>query len=103
MFKGILPSRRIPSGDFTIITNLVDNQGKENLPAVSPTNLTQMPAAKMKAAKAFIPNGDRKKKPDTKKPNHIPMPENTVSPQAFDKLLVSTAIADEISFVDLVS
>ncbi|PPR05965.1 hypothetical protein CVT24_004629 [Panaeolus cyanescens] len=85
MFKGILPSRRIPSGDFTIITNLVDNQGKENLPAVSPT--TQMPPAKMKAAKAFIPNGDRKKKPDSKKPSHIAMPETTVSPQAFDKLL----------------
>ena len=85
MFKGILPSRRIPSGDFTIITNLVDNHAKENQ-----YSQRQVSATKGRTgAKSFI---EKKKKSNSKKAND-PAPNQVsdvlISPQEFDKLLVS--------------
>ena len=85
MFKGILPSRQIPSGDFTIITNLVDDHAKENQ-----YSQTQVAATKGRTgAKGFL---EKKKKSDTKKandPSPKQVPDALISPQEFDKLLVS--------------
>ncbi|KAF8150869.1 armadillo-type protein [Crassisporium funariophilum] len=86
MFKSILPSRRVPSGDFTIITNLVDASAKENQPTL-PGN-TQMPATKGKTAtKGFMQMNDKKKKADAKKVKDTPVAEVPMSAQEFDKLL----------------
>ena len=91
MFKGILPSRRIPSGDFTIITNLVDDHAKEN--QYNPSGQTQVPATKGRTGtKGFLQMNEKKKKPDSKKANDSApkkVPDALISPQEFDKLLVS--------------
>ena len=89
MFKGILPSRRIPSGDFTIITNLVDDHAKEN--QYNPSGQTQVSATRGRTTgtKGFL---DKKKKSDSKKandPSQKQVPDAHISPQEFDKLLVS--------------
>jgi hypothetical protein len=91
MFKAILPSRRFPSGDFTIITNLVDDHAKEN--QRNPSGQTQVSATKGRTAtKGFLQMNERKKKSDSKKamdsaPTQVP--DTPISPQEFDKLLVS--------------
>jgi hypothetical protein len=93
MFKGILPSRRIPSGDFTIITNLVDDHAKEN--QYNPSSQTQVPQAATKGrtgTKGFLQMNEKKKKSDSKKANDPApkqIPDTLISPQEFDKLLVS--------------
>lgn len=91
MFKGILPSRRIPSGDFTIITNLVDDHAKENQYNLS--SQTQAPGTKGRTGtKGFLQMNEKKKKSDSKKaddPAPKRVPETLISPQEFDKLLVS--------------
>lgn len=87
MFKGILPSRRAPSGDFTVITNIVDDRAKENQPGQ-----TQMPATKGRTAtKGFLQMNEKKKKIDSKKnKDSAPIKHDTpISPQEFNKLLVS--------------
>ena len=88
MFKSILPPRRIPSTDFTIITNLVDEHAKENH-----SGQTQVPATKGRTAtKGFLQMNERKKKFDSKKTKDstpIKVPDLPLSPQEFDKLLVS--------------
>jgi hypothetical protein len=88
MFKGILPSRRIPSGEFTIITNLVDDNTKEN--QYNPTSQTQVSASKGRTGtKGFL---EKKKKSDSKKANDSASkkaPDALISPLEFDKLLVS--------------
>jgi hypothetical protein len=88
MFKGILPSRRIPSGDFSIITNLIDDHTKEN--RCDPSNQMQVSATKGRTgAKGFL---EKKKKSDSKKANDPApkqVPDALISPQEFDKLLVS--------------
>lgn len=85
MFKGILPSRRVHSGDFTIITNLVDDHAKENQ-----YGQTQVSATKGRTgAKGFL---EKKKKSDSKKANDPAskqVQDALISPQEFDKLLVS--------------
>lgn len=89
MFKSILSSRRDPSDDFTVITPLSgDISCKENLPALAAG--AQMPLAKGRTAtKGFIQTSEKKKKADHKKLRDIPSHDSTtVSPQAFDKLLV---------------
>ncbi len=91
MFKSILPSRRVPSGDFTFITPLADDvSGKENLPSLAAR--AQMPLAKGRTVtKGFIQTSEMKKKTDHKKPKDSPSSDSTVvSTQAFDKLLVSS-------------
>ena len=86
MFKSILPSRRVPSTDFTIITNLVESQGKEN----QPTQLVQIPADKARSAsKGFMQIHEKKKKADAKRSKDVSPPETPISGEAFDKLLVS--------------
>ena len=91
MFKGILPSRRIPSGDFTIITNLVDDHAKEN--QYNPSGQTQVSATKGRTVtKGFLQMNEKKKKSDSKKTNDPALKQVSdalISPQEFDKLLVS--------------
>lgn len=91
MFKGILPSRRIPSGDFTIITNLVDDHAKEN--QYNPSGQTQVTATKGRTGtKGFLQMNEKKKKSDSKKANDSApkqVSDVPISPQEFDKLLVS--------------
>lgn len=84
MFKGILPPRRVPSADFTVITNLVDGQGKENLPQPATTKTKQR-----SVSKGFGLSSEKKKKSVSKKSKDIQMPDTPVSGEAFDKLLVS--------------
>ncbi|KAF9532476.1 armadillo-type protein [Crepidotus variabilis] len=83
MFKSILPSRRVPSGDFTVITNLMeDNASKENQPAHP-----QMPVSKNRTVtKGQTVEKEKKKRGDSKKSKDAPA-DIVVSPQAFDKLL----------------
>lgn len=91
MFKGILPSKRIPSGDFTIITNLVDDHTKENQRNLS--GQAKVSGAKGRtASKAFLQMNEKKKKSDPKKAKDSPptkVQDASISPQEFDKLLVS--------------
>jgi hypothetical protein len=91
MFKGILPSRRIPSGDFSIITNLVDDHAKEN--QYNPSGQTQLPVTKgHTGTKGFLQMNEKKKKAASKKANDFaptPVPQTPINPQEFDKLLVS--------------
>jgi len=90
MFKGILPSKRIPSGDFTIITNLMDDHSKENQRNLS--GQTQVSATKGRTAtKGFLQMNEKKKKSDSKKAKDSAptVPDTPISPQEFDKLLVS--------------
>jgi hypothetical protein len=89
MFKGILPGRRQPSVDFTIITNLADGSGKENEPSGQP--LAQPTATKQRSvSKGFMQSNEKKaKKPDNKRSKSIPSPEVPISTEDFDKLLVS--------------
>lgn len=86
MFKGILPSRRIPSGDFTIITNLVDDHAKENQYNLS--SQTQVPAKGRTGTKTFLQMNEKKKKSDSKNSAPTQVPHTPISPQEFDKLLV---------------
>ena len=88
MFKSILPTRRVPSTDFSIITNLVESQGKENQPTqpVQP----QIPATKARSvSKGFMQIHEKKKKADAKRSKDASPPETPISGEAFDKLLVS--------------
>jgi hypothetical protein len=88
MFRSILPSRRVPSTDFSIITNLVEVQGKENQPTqpVQP----QIPATKARSvSKGFMQIHEKKKKADAKRSKEVSPPETPISGEAFDKLLVS--------------
>lgn len=88
MFKGILPSRRVPSGDFTIITNLVENQGKENQPTMP--SQPRMPTKARSVSKGFLQTGDKKRKAEAKKAKeNNQMQDTQISGEAFDKLLVS--------------
>ncbi|KAF9477186.1 hypothetical protein BDN70DRAFT_811098 [Pholiota conissans] len=88
MFKGILPARRVPSGDFTIITNLVDSQCKENQPNL-PSQQRQAATTKGRSVSKGFLTGERKKKTATKKTKEIPAfeTEAPISGEAFDKLL----------------
>ena len=97
MFKSILPSRRAPSGDFTIITNLIDGAGKENQPAQA----GQPQIAATKGRIAPKQTNEKKKKLDVKKSKDSPVNETFESAQAFDKLLVCSIMLTA-SGVDLV-
>lgn len=87
MFKGILPTRRVPSGDFTIITNLVDDQGKENRP--NHPSQPRMPTSKARSVSKGFLTGDRKRKTEARKAKETQQQDQQVSGEAFDKLLVS--------------
>ena len=79
MFKSILPSRRIPSSDFHMLTSPID-------PAESDTN-----GKENYFTSPYDPNTTNNAKPKTEKRKKMkgkaqPEPE---TPQDFDKLLVS--------------
>jgi hypothetical protein len=64
MFKSILPSRRIPSGEFTIVTPLADDiSGKENMP----TSQVSAATKGRTGPKGFIQTTEKKKKLELKK------------------------------------
>ncbi|KAJ3505341.1 hypothetical protein NLJ89_g7475 [Agrocybe chaxingu] len=86
MFKGILPARRVPSTDFTILTNLVDNNGKENQPFL-PSTMQAAATKSRKVSKGFMATTEKKKKPESRKTKDSQIEEIDISPQAFDKLL----------------
>lgn len=79
MFKGILPSKRISTSEFTMVTSLGDiSNGKENLPsdAVQPAKPPKAPANKSKSKTPQNTTG-----------------EPQVTSQAFEKLLVSPVLS----------
>jgi hypothetical protein len=93
MFKGILPPRRIPSPEFTIVSPLLDN-GKENLPTSPPLHTEASPNAKVPAAaksgKAVQDKPKRKKGGDVL-PHTAPIANST--DHEFDRLLVRAIAA----------
>ncbi|KIJ66900.1 hypothetical protein HYDPIDRAFT_149967 [Hydnomerulius pinastri MD-312] len=82
MFKGILPSKRIPSSEFTMVTSLGDiSNGKENVPdsvSVVPTKPSKATLHKDKA---------KHEKSKSAKPSQDVTVEPVVMNQAFDRLL----------------
>jgi len=88
MFKSILPSKRIPSGEFTFVTPLAgDGLGKENMPTSQASGATKGRTG----PKGFIQTTEKKKKLEIKKTKDLNLVEpSLVSPQAFDKLLVKS-------------
>lgn len=79
MFKGILPLKRIPSSEFTMVTSLGDiSNGKENIP----DPVSAVPAK---------PHKDKAKHEKSKSVKVLQDPpvEPVVTNQAFDRLLVS--------------
>ena len=91
MFKGILPSKRISSSEFTMVTNLGDLDGKENLPGATTAPASKGIRKAMAATKGQAQLQDRKKQGDTKKHRNIydQPTEGLGMNVAFDKLLVS--------------
>jgi hypothetical protein len=73
MFKSILPSRKVPDGDFFMVTPPADSL-KENYPALGTASTNHAPKAKTEK---------RKKSKDQETP-----PDVAVTEQAFDQLLV---------------
>ncbi|KAH9041609.1 armadillo-type protein [Lactarius pseudohatsudake] len=90
MFKGILPPRRVPTPEFTIVSPLVDN-GKENLPTSPPLhpeasqNGKVATAAKSGKAAAAAQDKPKRKKGGDVPPHTAPI-ENTTD-REFDRLL----------------
>ncbi|KAF8656259.1 hypothetical protein AX16_002695 [Volvariella volvacea WC 439] len=90
MFKNILPSKRIPSSDFTIVTPSPDSlpNGKENqpgvgmLPPVSPNAKGTRQVLAINKIQANEKKRTEKNNKDQTKPSDIPGTN-----QAFDKLL----------------
>ena len=97
MFKSILPVKRIPSSDFTMVTPLTDSQampnGKENHPGSAIVTPTPLPTQgrgirqALAAPKGLPQPNERKKRSETKKTREEPT-ELVGTNQAFDKLLV---------------
>jgi len=87
MFKSILPSKRIPSSDFTMLTELADSAppiGKEN--HFNSSNALAVPVQSKTGKPGLLSKGfPEKKRRDTKSND-----PSTEMNQAFDQLLVST-------------
>jgi hypothetical protein len=88
MFKGILPPRRAPSPEFTIVSPLAEN-GKENLPSPLPVRPEASPNGKVvpgtpKSAKAAAQDKSKRRKGDT---SHT-APASNSTDREFDRLLV---------------
>ncbi|KAF9243471.1 armadillo-type protein [Melanogaster broomeanus] len=82
MFKGILPSKRISSSEFTMLTSLGDiSNGKENVP--DPVAVVQAKPPKGTLQKD---KGKHEKSKSTNAPQGAPV-EPVVMNQAFDQLL----------------
>ncbi len=96
MFKGILPPRRVPTPEFTIVSPLVEN-GKENLPA-SPAlhpeasqNGKVAAAAKSGKAAAAAQDKPKRRKGGDVPPHTAPIANST--DREFDRLLVRAIAA----------
>jgi hypothetical protein len=100
MFKGILPSKRVSSSDFTMVTPLLDINGKENLPGVSaPFSAAQKSTKSVLVAnKTQIQIPEKKKRGEVKKGTDFKHQdvEGSGMNQAFDRLLVCKPISDTI-------
>lgn len=88
MFKGILPVKRIPSSDFSMITNLVEPSGKENMPNnIPPTSK----GIRQVSSKVNTQVQERKRRGDAKKSNQTTVEQQAMAGlgmhKAFDKLL----------------
>jgi hypothetical protein len=89
MFKGILPPRRAPSPEFTIVSPLAEN-GKENLPSPLPVRPeAASPNGKVvpttpKSAKAAAQDKSKRRKGDTL----YTAPSSNSTDREFDRLLV---------------
>ncbi|KAF8492619.1 armadillo-type protein [Russula emetica] len=87
MFKGILPPRRAPSPEFTIVSPLAEN-GKENLPSPTPIRPEASPNGKVvpavpKSAKAVAQDKSKRRKGDA---SHT-APTSNSTDREFDRLL----------------
>lgn len=91
MFKGILPSKRISSSDFTMVTNMGDLTGKENLPGGPAPLATKGTRQALLATKGHSQSQEKKKKGDAKKGKEIKEQpaDGAGMNMAFDRLLVS--------------
>lgn len=83
MFKGILPPRRAPSPEFTIVNPLTEN-GKENLPSIPSVRPEASPNATPKSAKAAAQDKSKRRKGDTS----YTVPDLDSTDREFDRLLV---------------
>ncbi|KAH9957444.1 armadillo-type protein [Russula dissimulans] len=84
MFKGILPPRRIPSPEFTIVNPLAEN-GKENLPSpAAHHHLEASPNVKAKSSKAPAQEKSKRKKGDM---THTAPTTTDSTEREFDRLL----------------
>lgn len=88
MFKGILPPRRAPSPEFTIVSPLAEN-GKENLPSPPPLRLEASPNGKVvpptpKSPRAIAQEKSKRRKGD----NSHTAPALNSTDHEFDRLLV---------------
>lgn len=109
MFKSILPVKRIPSSDFTMVTPLTDSQtmpnGKENHPGSAMVASTALPTQSKGVRQTLVaPKGlpqpnEKKKRVEGKKAK-----EQSIEPigtnQAFDKLLVRSTGSLSKSFAN---
>jgi hypothetical protein len=84
MFKGILPGKRQNSTEFTILTNTLNDIGKENTPG----DVMQQPLSPRPKSRATS-----KVRPTKQNQSPVePQAELMVMNQAFEKLLVSAAM-----------
>lgn len=102
MFKSILPTRRVPSTDFSMVTSL--QEAKENYPSlgVAPQPAGRNPRNTFRKASSQL--YDRKKLTEPKNDRE----QDSVSPeepaqtnQAFDQLLVRPDLSVRDGFVHL--
>ena len=91
MFKGILPSKRLPSTEFTMVTSLGDiSNGKENVP----DPVSTVPAKPSKVA-TYKDKAKHEKSKSVKTLQDFSV-EPIVTNQAFDKLLVSGILTEAL-------
>lgn len=89
MFKGILPSKRTPSMDFTVLTQLADlPPGKENLPNQS---TPVYPVSKPPKSGGLTLGKKKKSTVEGKKAKDLSV-DVPDTEEAFDKLLVSSLV-----------
>lgn len=94
MFKGILPSKRIHSGDFTIVAGPgipgEASVGKENKPDLQAVSQQTTSKAAKSSTKGPSKSGDKQTNGRSKEMGaQKPQSEDDAMKDAFDKLLVS--------------
>ncbi|KAF5391700.1 hypothetical protein D9757_002552 [Collybiopsis confluens] len=102
MFKSILPSKRIPSSDFTMITSLGDvSNGKENQPG---SNVLAQPPKNAKAGAKGSSKGmsDKKKLGNLKGKDQAPSGEdmNDAFDQLLDELQIPSTLRPKLAGMD---